>query len=195
MILLDNVLLSDEVLEEAFVCDLHSCKGACCVGGDLGAPLQEEELSILNKIYPRVKKYLTKEGRKTIEEKGLYTQDPSGKAATPLIDKTGPCVYYFRDKAGIVKCGIEQAFIDEQIDFKKPISCHLYPIRVKEDESLSILNYDRWDLCKAACVLGKKLKIPVYKFLKEPLERKFGVEFYERLEEAVEYRQGIDESD
>lgn len=188
MILIDDVLISDEVIEEQFVCDLSSCKGACCVQGDLGAPLTEEEKDVLPSIYPIVQNYLTKEGRDKIEKEGFYSIDKNGKSSTPLIGKAGACAYYFEDNEGIVKCGIEQAQIDGKIDFQKPVSCHLYPIRLSADSHLTLVNYDRWDICKAACTLGSKLKIPVYVFLKDSLIRRFGKDFYTALAEAVKYR-------
>ncbi len=188
MILIDDVLISDELIEEEFVCDLHACKGVCCVQGEAGAPLLEEEKAILADSYPRVRKYLTKEGRELIESDGLFILDDDGKAATPLIGKGGPCVYYFIDKQGISKCGIEQAHIDGRIDFQKPVSCHLYPIRISGDNHLSLVNYDRWDICSPACALGSKLKVPVYKFLKSAIIRRFGADFYLTLEKAVGYQ-------
>lgn len=188
MIMIEDVLVSDEVLEEQFVCDLSSCKGICCVKGDLGAPLSEEEKTLLPKIYPKVEKYLTPEGRELISKEGYYSTDKNGKSATPLIGNAGACAYYFVDKSGIVKCGIEQAQIDGHIEFQKPISCHLYPIRLSSDSYLTLVNYDRWDICKAACTLGSKLKVPVYAFLKDALTRRFGKEFYDTLLKAVEHR-------
>lgn len=189
MILIEDILVSDEVIEEQFVCDLSSCKGVCCVKGDLGAPLTVEEEEILPSIYPKVKKYLTPEGRDMIEKNGYFTREKKGKSSTPLIGKAGACAYYFVDKEGIVKCGIEQAQIDGHIEFQKPVSCHLYPIRLSEDSHLTLVNYDRWDICKAACTLGSKLKVPVYVFLKDALTRHFGTEFYSALVEAVRFRE------
>lgn len=184
MIAIDNVLVSDLVAEARFVCDLAKCKGGCCEDGDAGAPLTTEELDILNQVYETVKPYLTKEGIRTIEKRGRYLYDREFGWVTPTIEGK-MCVYGYRDENNIIKCGIEQAYRDGKIDFKKPISCHLYPITVKqgEDGDYDRMNYEPRDiLCNPACVLGKKLKVPVYQFLKEPIIRKYGEEFYEALD-------------
>ncbi len=184
MIAIDNVLVSDLVAEARFVCDLAKCKGGCCEDGDAGAPLTTEELDILNQVYETVKPYLTKEGIRTIEKRGRYLYDREFGWVTPTIEGK-MCVYGYRDENNIIKCGIEQAYRDGKIDFKKPISCHLYPITVKQgqDGDYDRMNYEPRDiLCNPACVLGKKLKVPVYQFLKEPIIRKYGEEFYEALD-------------
>jgi hypothetical protein len=188
VIAIDNVLVSDLVVESQFVCDLTKCKGGCCEDGDAGAPLEKEELEILNEIYETVKPYLTKEGIRWIEKHGRYLYDREFGWVTPTIEGK-MCVYGFRDENGIIKCGIEQAYRDGKIGFKKPISCHLYPITVKEGKAddFDRVNYEpRETLCKAACSLGKKLKVPVFQFLKEPLIRKYGQEFYDALEAVAE---------
>lgn len=183
MIEIGDVLLSDEVVEEQFVCDLVKCKGGCCVDGDAGAPLADEELPFLKEVYPAVKKYLTEEATRVISENGLYSYDQEFGWVTPVVS-SGMCAFGIVDNAGIVKCGIEQAYNDGEINWKKPISCHLFPIRIKKSRSgkADLVNYEpRPDLCKAGCKLGKKLKVPVYIFLKEALIRKYGEEFYEAL--------------
>lgn len=182
MIVIDNVLISDEIVEEQFVCDLHKCKGGCCVDGDAGAPLERKELKELNAAYAEVEDYLTEEGRQQIEKDGKYIYDAEFGWVTPVL-ANGMCVYGTIDKSGIVKCGIEQAYNDGKLTWKKPISCHLFPIRIKKTKKADLVNYEpREGLCDPACALGQQLKVPVYKFLKEPLIRKYGDEFYTALE-------------
>ena len=184
MIAIDNILVSDAVIEEQFVCDLVKCKGGCCEDGDAGAPLEKDERAILDQIFEMVKPYLTKEGIKEIEEKGHYFYDKEFGWVTPTIGGK-MCAYGFRDKQGIIKCGIEQAYYDGKVEWKKPISCHLFPIKTKKSRNRDqeYVNYEpREGLCNPACSLGKKSKVPVYVFLKEALTRKFGKEFYETLE-------------
>ena len=185
MIAIDKVLVSDEIIEEQFVCDLDKCKGGCCEDGDAGAPLEKSELAELKKVYDIVKPYLTAEGIAEIETKGKYLYDQEFGWVTPTI-KGKMCAYGFYDKRGIIKCGIEQAYNDDKISWKKPISCHLFPIRVKKTRSNELVNYEpREGLCNPACVLGVKLKVSVYVFLKEPLIRKYGEEFYNVLVEVA----------
>lgn len=182
MIAIDGVLLSDEVVEEHFVCDLQKCKGGCCVDGDCGAPLTKEETKIIAKIYPKIKPYLPAEYIAEVERQGTHVMDDEYGYVTPTIDG-GICVYAYTDELGMVKCAIEKAYKDGVVDFKKPISCHLFPIRVKEMPGYEAINYEpREDLCRPACKLGNKLKVPVYQFLKEPLIRKYGEEFYNTLD-------------
>ena len=182
MIRIDNVLISDEVVEEQFVCDLHKCKGGCCVDGDAGAPLERKELKELAAVFNSVEPYLTDEGKLQIEIQGKYIYDTEFGWVTPVISN-GMCAYGTIDENGIVKCGIEQAFNDGKIKWKKPISCHLFPIRIKKTKKTELVNYEpREGLCDPACELGKQLKMPVYKFLKEPLIRKYGDEFFQALE-------------
>ncbi len=187
MILIDDVLISDDVVEKQFVCNIKKCKGICCVEGDSGAPVEKSETKILKKIYPKIKKYLTPEGIKAIEAQGTYVDEPDDEYtpyATPLIDG-GACAYVNYQQDGTITCGIEKAWKEGVVDFQKPISCHLYPIRIKPMETVTAVNYDVWDICSDACKLGKSLKIPVYVFLKDALIRKFGEEFYETLDYAA----------
>lgn len=185
MIAIDDILVSDEIIEEQFVCDLVKCKGGCCVDGDAGAPLENSELKELNAVYNAVLPYLSKECKIILETEGKYVYDKEFGWVTPTISN-GMCAYGLVDKNGIVKCGIEQAYNDGKISWKKPISCHLFPIRIKKAKKTELVNYEpRPDLCSAACTLGKKLKLPVYQFLKEPIIRKFGKDFYEALEAAA----------
>ena len=188
MIAIDNVLVSDEVVEARFVCDLQKCKGGCCEDGDAGAPLEEEECKIIDENFKAISPYLTQEGAAEIKRQGKYVWDKEFGWVTPTING-GLCAYGFRDGEGIIKCGIEAAYYDGKLDWKKPISCHLFPIRITESKQYTMVNYEpRETLCAPACALGKKVKLPVYQFLKEPIERKFGAEFYETLHQAaIEY--------
>ena len=187
MILIDDILISDDIIEKQFVCNIKKCKGICCVEGDSGAPVEKEETKILKKIYPKIKNYLLPEGIQAIEEQGTYvkeTEDEYAPYATPLING-GACAFVNYEKDGTITCAIEKAWKDKIIDFQKPISCHLYPIRIKPMEGVTAVNYDEWDICADACALGGKLKMPLYVFVKEALVRKFGNEFYETLEYAA----------
>lgn len=192
MIAIDHTLISDHVIEEQFVCDLSKCKGGCCEDGDAGAPLTVDELEELINNYEVIKPYLTPEGIAVIEKQGKYTYDVSFGWVTPTI-KGEMCAYGFRDKNGVIKCGIEQAYNDGKLNWKKPISCHLFPIRIqksKEDPDLEYVNYEpRPDICKAACKLGKQLKVPVYVFLREAIIRKYGQEYYDTLAATAEHIQ------
>ena len=184
MIAIGNKLVSDEIIEEQFVCDLNKCKGGCCVDGDAGAPLGKDELDRLNEVYEAVLPYLNEENKKELQRQGRYVYDKEFGWVTPTI-QSKVCVYGITDKTGIVKCGIEQAFNDGKVNWKKPISCHLFPIRIKlsRNKQTEYVNYEpREDLCSAACTLGQKLKVPVYVFLKDALIRKYGIAFYETLE-------------
>jgi hypothetical protein len=188
VIAIDNVLISDEVVKAKFVCDLHKCKGGCCEDGDAGAPLLKEEKQILDENFNVIKPYLTKEGLAEIERRGKYSYDREFGWVTPTVDGK-ICAYGFRDQHGIIKCAIEQAYYDGKLAWKKPISCHLFPIRITKSKEYTMVNYEpRETLCKPACALGKKLKMPVYQFLKEAIVRKFGAEFYDTLHQvAVEH--------
>lgn len=186
MILVDKAVISDDVKDKFFVCNLEACKGACCVEGDAGAPLEDEETAILEQIYPLVKDYITEEGRKVIEEQGTWVIDKDGDKGTPTIGDNKECAYALRDEKGILKCGIEQAYLDNEVEFKKPISCHMYPIRITKYDDFDALNYDRWDICSPACSLGETLGVPVYKFLKDALVRKYGLEWYVKLVQEIE---------
>jgi len=187
MLIVQDILVSDDVINKQFLCNLKACKGACCWEGDWGAPLTEEEKVILDKIYPKIKSYLSQEGRSVIEEQGayIYNEEPA-EFGTSLI-KNKACAFMTKDEFGIAHCGIEQAFNDGVIDFKKPISCHLYPLRVSKDENIGFeaLNYDKWDICSAACELGKKEQLPVYIFVQDAIKRKYGDDFYDELHAAA----------
>ena len=190
MIEIGNILVSNQVIEEQFVCDLNKCKGGCCVDGDAGAPLEENELKEIRAAYNAVLPYLSEESKMELDKQGHYVYNQEFGWVTPTINSS-ICVYGIRDEQGIVKCGIEQAYNDGKVKWKKPLSCHLYPIRTKKSQKgkMEMVNYEpREDLCKAACSLGKKLNVPVYVFVKDALIRKFGEEFYEALSATAEYR-------
>lgn len=193
MIVIDNILVSDDVLSEQFVCDLNHCKGGCCEDGDAGAPLMDEELKQLADNFEAIKPYLTAEGLAEIERQGKYVHDQYFGWVTPTVNNA-ICAYGFRDEKGIIKCGIEQAYNDGKLNWKKPVSCHLFPIKTEKsrlDKDLEFVNYvPREDLCSAACSLGKQLKMPVYKFLKEAIIRKYGEAFYNSLEATAEHMNG-----
>jgi hypothetical protein len=188
LIAIENVLISDDVVEARFVCDLKKCKGGCCEDGDAGAPLEKNEMQIIEKNFSAIDPYLSNEGRAEIKRQGKFHYDKEFGWVTPTIDG-GICAYGFRDNAGIIKCGIEAAYNDGKLDWKKPISCHLFPIRITRNKAYTMVNYEpRETLCKPGCVLGKKVKMPVYQFLQEAIERKFGKEFFETLHQvAVEH--------
>ncbi len=182
MIAIDKTLISQDLLEKKFACDLNACKGACCVAGDSGAPLDKEELEILDSVVEKVKPYMVKKGIKAIEKHGTYVVDGDGDYTTTLVSPGAECAFVFFDEKKIAKCAIEQAFYEGKIDWKKPISCHLYPVRITKHKEYDAVNYDKWSVCKPACSCGEKLDVPVYKFLKDPLIRKYGKEWFKELE-------------
>lgn len=184
MIEIEDKILSRDLFEKKFVCDLNACKGACCVEGSSGAPLTEEEIYILEDIYEEVKPYLPSKGVKAIEKHGHWVIDADGDYTTPLVGEEKECAYTIFEN-GMALCGIEKAYKEGKISFKKPISCHLYPIRITQYQKFEALNYDVWHLCKPACACGEKLQVPVYKFLKEAIIRKYGEEFYTMVEAAA----------
>ncbi len=185
MFQIGKTIVSEDILDREFVCNLKACKGSCCVEGEAGAPVTLEETKILEKIIDKIKPYLRKEGIKALEKQGLYTTNPIGEFETTLVNDK-ECAYAIFDTDGIAKCAIEEAYNKGVINFKKPISCHLYPIRIQEYKTLTAVNYHAWPICDEACVLGKALKIPTYQFVKEALIRKFGETWYNELDVAAE---------
>lgn len=192
MLQIQDTLVSDDVILESFVCDLSRCHGACCVEGDCGAPVEESEKRLLEDLLPRIEPYMRPEGIEAVRLQGAWTDDPYDHApSTPLVNGR-ECAYLTFSPDGTALCAIEQAYRDGRIDFQKPISCHLYPIRLSRILSFTALNYHRWDICRDACALGRKLGIPVYEFLREPLIRRFGQSWYDELcLTAREYAQQI----
>lgn len=185
MYVVEDIFISDDIAEVKFLCDLEKCKGACCVEGELGAPLAEDELKILDSELENIKPYLSEEGKKEIEQQGAYVLDPDGDYSTPTIGGR-ECAYAIYEQNGLLSCGIEKAWKDGKTHFRKPISCHLYPIREVKYPKMLALNYHKWGICSPACELGKKMELPLYKFLKEPLIRRFGEEWYHQLQSAIE---------
>ncbi|MFZ4436730.1 MAG: DUF3109 family protein [Flavobacterium psychrophilum] len=184
MFQLGKTIVSEDILSKDFVCNLSACKGACCVDGDAGAPLSKEETAILESIYPQIKPFLRPEGIAAIEAQGSWAIGTEGELETPLIDNRD-CAYVIYDGPTAL-CGIEQAYNQGVVSWKKPVSCHLYPIRVKDFTEFAAVNYDKWDICSDACELGKELQVPVYKFVKEALIRRFGIDWYTELEQVAE---------
>lgn len=185
MFQIDNTLISEEILENDFVCNLNSCKGACCVDGESGAPLHDDETKVLVDIFTKVKPFLRPEGIKAIEEQGAFVKGEDGEWETPLVNNS-ECAYVTFSKEGITKCGLEQAYNQGATTWKKPISCHLYPIRIREYTEFTAVNYHKWEICDPACSLGAELKVPIYKFVKEALTRKFGEAWYQELEKVAQ---------
>lgn len=195
MLIVDSKVISPEIFKEEFVCNLNACKGACCWEGDYGAPLEVEELDVLDAIYEKVKPFLTPEGIAAIEVQGTAVYVPQEREyATTLVDNAA-CAFLNYDENGIAKCGIEKAYEAGAIDYPKPISCHLYPIRAEKlvNSSFEKLEYDRWEICSAACTKGAELNVPIYQFVKGPLIRKYGEDFYEQLEAMSQYLNPSDE--
>lgn len=185
MFQLGKTIVSEDILNKEFVCNLSACKGACCIEGEAGAPLEKEEVEILASIYPKVKPFLRKKGIEAIETQGTSITSPLGELETPLIDGKD-CAYVIFDEKNTALCGIEEAFNQGAISWKKPISCHLYPVRVKNYSDFAAVNYDKWDICDDACSLGKELQVPVYVFVKQALIRKFGQDWYDELEKVAQ---------
>ena len=185
MFQLGKTIVSEDILEKDFVCNLSKCKGACCVLGEAGAPLEKEEVETLKEVYPKVKHLLREEGIQAIEEQGTSIVSDFGELETPLVNGE-ECAYVIFDEHNMAKCGIEEAYNQNLVDWKKPISCHLYPVRVKDYSEFAAVNYHKWDICDDACTLGKELQVPVYKFTKDALVRKFGEDWYMELEKVAE---------
>ncbi len=184
MIQIGDKIVSTELFDNYFVCHLEKCKGLCCVYGDAGAPLEESETRILEENLDKIKPFLRPGGIEALEEKGAWEFDGDGDRVTPLMGHDD-CAYSIIDN-GIARCGIENAFNSDAIDFRKPVSCHLYPIRISKIGNNIALNYHRWDVCKPALKLGRQYDLPVFRFLKDALVRVFGAEFYDELERVFE---------
>jgi len=183
MLQIDDKIISLDVIEKHFVCDLTACHGACCVKGDSGAPLEMDELEIIDEVYSVVQQFMTEKGIDAVERQGTYTIDIDGDYVTPLVDNK-ECAYVFFEN-NIALCAIEKAWSEKLISFQKPVSCHLYPIRIKKYNDFDGINYDKNDICNPALELGKKLGTPIYVFVKDALIRKYGIEWYEKLEYAA----------
>ena len=185
MIEIDDKIVSADLLRECFACDLTQCKGLCCVEGNAGAPLEMDEVDVLEEEWENYRPYMTPEGIEAVERQGFMVVDPDGDYTTPLVDDA-ECAFSCEEN-GITYCAIERAWKEGKTSFRKPISCHLYPIRLASFSNGSIgLNYHRWEVCRPACECGKRLGIPVYRALKEPIVRRFGEDFYHQLEAAAD---------
>ncbi|WP_067144957.1 DUF3109 family protein [Pseudotamlana agarivorans] len=184
MFQLGKTIVSEDVVKKDFLCNLSACKGACCIDGDAGAPLDAEEAKILDDIYPKVKPFLRQVGIDAIEEQGTYTETEDGDLETTLIDGAD-CAYVIFDDKNVALCAIEEAYNQGEITWKKPVSCHLYPVRVQDYSEFSAVNYHKWQICDDACALGQELQVPIYKFVKEGLIRKFGIDWYTELEKVA----------
>lgn len=178
-------LISSQLLERKFVCDLNACKGACCVEGNSGAPLLLEEIDLIEDKLEHIEAYMREEGKQTVQQAGVFYMDEDNEPVTTLINGAECAFVYFDDK-GITKCAIETAYREGKIDFNKPQSCHLYPIRVKQFHDKKVLTFEEWDICSPACACGEQLDVPVYKFLQEPIKRAFGEKFFEELTVVAE---------
>ena len=183
MLQIDDTIISLELLEERFVCDLNSCKGICCIEGDDGAPLEEEEVKIIENLLPVIWDDLSEASKSVINKQGVSYIDQDGEPVTSIVNGA-ECVFTYTDESGVCKCAIEKAFREGKTNFYKPISCHLYPVRLQKYDEFTAVNYHRWSVCGCARKLGGKLGVPVYQFLKEPLIRRFGTEWFEQLEIA-----------
>ena len=186
MIEIGRTVISRDIFEKHFLCDLIKCKGACCVEGDSGAPLMTEEAKTIEKEYPKFQKYLSGKHQKEIEKQGFSVIDSDGDLVTPLVNNR-QCAYSFTDERGILKCAIEKAHFEGEIKFRKPISCHLFPIRITEYKRFDAINYEQLKICQPGRECGASLQLPLYKFLKEPLIKKYGDEWYKEVEIAAEY--------
>jgi len=176
-------IVSTQIFDKKFVCDLNVCKGACCIEGNSGAPLTLDEIDLLEENIEKIMPFMRPEGIEQVEENGVFYMDEDNEAVTTLVNG-GECAFVYFDENNITKCGIEQAYNSGKIDFNKPISCHLYPIREKQFNDFRALTYDVWPICAPACACGDKLDVPVYRFLKGPIIRAYGEEFFEALAEV-----------
>jgi hypothetical protein len=184
MLQIGETLISLDIIEESFLCNLEACKGECCVEGDSGAPVEKEEFAVLKEILPEVWNDLSPEAQAVIDKQGVVYIDSDGDMVTSIVNDKD-CVFTYYDENNVCKCAIEKAFKEGRIDFYKPISCHLYPIRIQKYPNFTAVNYHQWSVCKSARIAGKENNVKVYRFLREPLIRKFGEEWYEQLEIAA----------
>ena len=180
MLIVQDCIISEDIADQCFCCDLAQCKGQCCVEGDCGAPLLEEEIPILERILPTIEPYMTEAGIEVVHRDGVSALDNAAEPCTPLVNNR-ECAYVAWGDDGTAFCAIEQAYRDGKIDWPKPISCHLYPLRIDEYGEFKSVNYHRWDVCRCAVAKGKECGVPLYQYLREPLIRRFGKEWYEEL--------------
>jgi len=173
-------LISSQIFERKFVCDLNACKGACCIEGNSGAPLQLQEIDLLEDHFDKIEPFMREEGKNAVQEFGIFYMDDDNEPVTTLVNGAECAFVYFDDK-GVTKCSIETAYHDGKIDFNKPQSCHLYPIRIKRLHDKKVLTFEEWEICAPACACGEQLDLPVYKFLQDPIKRVFGEKFFDEL--------------
>lgn len=189
MLIVGDVLVSDELIDKCFCCDLSKCHGSCCIEGDAGAPVAPDEIADLSEYYPIFKKYMTAEGVETVDMLGeAFSYNGSGEFETPLVASNKACAFLYYEK-DVAMCAIERSFLNGEIPFRKPLSCYLYPIRASLVGKYTALNFHHWDICKSACENGCRLQLPAYLFLKEPLIRKFGPSWFDELCDAVKQRE------
>lgn len=188
MIVLENTLISEDIIDKNFICNIEKCKGACCIEGSSGAPLELDEVSIIETHIDKIKPYMNSEGLGLLSENNFYETDSDGDLVTTCLP-SGECVFVTYNSLGQLQCAIQNAYHKKQLDFEKPISCHLYPIRVSQVGDYKALNYNKWDICSPACELGNQHQMPIYKFLETPLKRMFGAQWYQELSAlADEYK-------
>ena len=185
MIQIEDIVVSSDILTEKFICNLEACQGECCIEGDAGAPAEKNEVAELEKVLPVVWDELSPEAQAVIKKQGVVYTDQDGDLVTSIVGNKN-CVFTCYDEKGCCYCAIEKAYREGKCNFYKPISCHLYPIRIENYGPYTAVNYHRWDVCKAAVILGKMKGVPVYQFLKEPLIRKFGADWYQMLSDCAE---------
>lgn len=184
MIQIANTLLSDDIFEAQFICDLCKCKGQCCVDGESGAPLTREEHDQIQAILPEIWDDLSPKAQELISEQGISYTDTDGELVTSIVNGE-ECVFTYYDENGICKCAIDTAYREGRIAVQKPISCHLYPIRLTDYADYTAVNYHQWSICRPAVKLGRKEGVPLYRFLREPLIRRLGEEWYNEVCEAA----------
>ena len=190
MIQIGSAIVSLDILEKRFFCNISVCKGQCCVCGDSGAPLEKNEINILQEIYPKIKPYMNEKGVEVVEKRGVYFTDVERETVTQLINNSEACVFAITEDSKVY-CAIEKAFFAGEINFRKPLSCHLYPIRITKYDGFEAVNFHNWNICAQAAISEDKLAIPLYVFLREPLIRKFGDEWYKQLCVAAEHKKDL----
>ncbi len=184
MLIVQNCIISEDIAEVCFSCPLHQCKGECCVEGDAGAPLTHEEVTLLPQLLPQIEPYMTEAGKKAVHQQGISEPDCTEEPCTTLVDGKECAFVFWQD--GMALCAIEKAYREGKIDFKKPVSCHLYPLRLADSGELIAVNYHRWEVCHCALLAGKQQCVPLYKYLKESLVRRFGQQWYDELVEVCD---------
>lgn len=183
--MIDNTIVSDAFLQASFACDLPKCKGDCCVSGDAGAPLADDEIAVLEDYFEDFVPFMLPEGVEVVKNNGVYDYDEAGNLVTPLVHGRA-CAFAGFHENGTSFCAIEKAFLAGKIDFRKPVSCHLYPVRLIEKDGFLHLTYHQWSICVPAVRRGNREDIPLFRFLKEPLIRRFGEEWYTRLVKEIQ---------